>query len=170
MNNNPSYIKLFTYVPSSIYQTKELTCEEKLIAERLIALCQNKGHAWVSNKYLADMYGIREDTVSKHIRKLVKYGLIKCSYGIRNNEVKVARVIHLAEDIWGKYHNRASVNDQKDKGHSYQYNNKNNLKENNKNNIVPEWMKHPEMCESKPCTKEEQEELDNLLKEFQQYE
>lgn len=171
MNNNPSYIKLFTYVPSSIYQTKELTCEEKLIAERLIALCQNKGHAWVSNKYLADMYGIREDTVSKHIKKLEKYGFIRCSYEKKNSkEKKIRRRVYITEDLWGKYHNRNSTNNQKENGQTAEDNNKDNnkkeYKENTTQGIRPIWLKHPEMCESEPCTPEEQREMEELLKEF----
>lgn len=66
-------------MPSSIYKTKQLTPTDKLIAERIMALCKNKGYSWITNKTLADMYGIREDTVSKAIKKLEKYGLYKQS-------------------------------------------------------------------------------------------
>ena len=59
-----------------LYKTKELTSEEKLIAERITALCRQKGYSWISNKSLADMYGIREDTVSKHIKKFSCFLLI----------------------------------------------------------------------------------------------
>lgn len=36
------YISLYTIMPSSIYKTKDLTTTEKLIAERITALCKNK--------------------------------------------------------------------------------------------------------------------------------
>ena len=175
MKENP-YIALYTVVPSYIYQTKELTSEEKLIAERIIALCKKKGHAWITNKKLADMYGIREDTASKHIRKLVKYGLIKCTYGIKNNNERRSRVIYLTDNIWDKYNRLNSTNNQNINGHSNQYNNKNNNRKNNnlnngennyyKEKIIPEWMKNPDMCKSTPCTKEELKEMEDLLKEF----
>ena len=74
------YIKIYAIITSSIYRTKQLTPTEKLIVERITALCKNKEYVWITNKSLADMYGIREDTVSKSIKKLEKYGFIKCNY------------------------------------------------------------------------------------------
>ena len=73
---NDEYIRIFAIMPSEIYKTKDLTSEEKLIAERITALCKKEGYAWISNKALADMYGIRVDTVSKHIKHLIEYGYI----------------------------------------------------------------------------------------------
>lgn len=52
------YITIYAIMPSEIYSTKDLTAEEKLIAERITALCKKEGYAWISNKALADMYGI----------------------------------------------------------------------------------------------------------------
>lgn len=71
-------ILIYAIIPTEIYKTKKLTSEEKLIAERITALCRNKGYSWITNKSLATMYGIREDTVSKHIKKLERFGFIKC--------------------------------------------------------------------------------------------
>ena len=65
-----TYITIYAIMPSYIYTTKDLSSEEKLIAERITALCRQKGYSWISNKSLAQMYGIREDTVSRHIKKL----------------------------------------------------------------------------------------------------
>jgi len=65
---NDEYIRIFAIMPSEIYKTKDLTSEEKLIAERITALCKKEGYAWISNKALADMYGIRVDTVSIFIQ------------------------------------------------------------------------------------------------------
>ena len=47
------YIKIYAIMPSSIYKTKLLTPTEKLLAERITALCKNKGYAWITNKSLA---------------------------------------------------------------------------------------------------------------------
>ena len=80
------YITIYAIMPSEIYNTKDLTAEEKLVAERITALCKKEGYAWISNKALADMYGIREDTVSKHIRHLRQYGYIKCLYDIKKTK------------------------------------------------------------------------------------
>lgn len=124
---NEEFITIYAIVPSKLYKTKELTSEEKLLAERITALCKNKGHAWVTNKTLANMYGIREDTVSKHIKKLEKYGFIKCEYNW-TSETKSKRVIHLTEDIWDKYNESNSINELDD----IDYMNEHNIKDNNK--------------------------------------
>lgn len=74
------YITIFAVIPQEIYQTKELSPEDKLIAERLAYLCKKEGYSWVTNKALADMYGIKEDSVSQHITNLRNFGFIKCVY------------------------------------------------------------------------------------------
>ncbi len=96
---NKENIIIYAIIPKYIYKTKELTSEEKLIAERITYLCKKKGHSWVSNKTLADMYGIREDTVSKHIKKLKDIGFIYCFYNKdKSNHSK--RTIYLTNNIW----------------------------------------------------------------------
>lgn len=53
--------------------------------------------------------------------------------------------------------------------HNINSNNKNKYKNNNKfkyNEPIPYWMKHPEVCKSKPASLEEQKEMEELLKEF----
>ena len=101
---NDEYIRIFAIMPSEIYKTKDLTSEEKLIAERITALCKKEGYAWISNKALADMYGIRVDTVSKHIKHLIEYGYIKCIYGKNGNGNK-KRTIYLSNNTpeWIKH-------------------------------------------------------------------
>ena len=42
---NDEYIRIFAIMPSEIYKTKDLTSEEKLIAERITALCKKEGYA-----------------------------------------------------------------------------------------------------------------------------
>ena len=64
------YIVIYAVVPKYIYETKELTPEDKLIAEHIIYLCKKEGHCWITNKSLAEMYHITIDTASKHIKKL----------------------------------------------------------------------------------------------------
>ena len=64
------YLTIFAIMPKEIYKTKELSPEDKLIAERLVYLCKKEGFSWVTNKTLADMYGIKEDSVSQHITNL----------------------------------------------------------------------------------------------------
>ena len=157
------YIKIFAIMPSEIYKTKDLTSEEKLIAERITALCKKEGFAWITNKSLADMYGIREDTVSKHIKHLIEYGYIKCIYG-KNDHGNKKRTIYLSNNIWADGTIIGSTNNQTDVG----YNSKYNIKENNireyKSN-TPDWF--DKVYEKKIPTPEEQQEFEDLLKEFE---
>lgn len=168
------YIVIYAIIPSYIYNTKNLTSEEKLIAERITALCKKNGYSWISNKGLANMYGIREDTVSKHIKKLKEIGFIKCLYGKDTNN-KSTRVIYLTDNIWDKQPINASLDNQENVGHTSQYNNKYNYKNNNKSNIMNEIISydtdgvmlwHGKRCESTPCTEEEQKEMQDLLANF----
>ena len=53
-----NYIVIYAIVPKHIYETKLLTPEEKLIAERIIYLCKKEGYCWITNKKLSEMYNI----------------------------------------------------------------------------------------------------------------
>lgn len=96
------YVTIFAVIPKEIYQTKDLSPEDKLIVERLVYLCKKEGYIWVTNKALADMYGIREDSASQHITNLKNSGFIKCVYSNETHS-KSNRTIYLTEDIWAKY-------------------------------------------------------------------
>ena len=171
---NDEYITIYAIIPSYLCKTKELTSEEKLIAERITALCRKERYSWISNKSLADMYGIREDTVSKHIKKLKDIGFIKCLYNKDANN-KSNRVIYLTNNVWDKYSNYSSSNNQQDIGHISKYNNKYNYKNNSESNILNDIISydtdgvmlwHGKRCESTPCTIKEQKEMEELLSEF----
>lgn len=163
------YIKIYAIMPSSIYKTKLLTPTEKLIAERITALCKNKGYAWITNKSLADMYGIREDTVSKAIKNLEKYGYIKCHYNWQS-ETKSKRIVFLTNDIWDKCNNTTSINNQYDMdyvtNHNNNYNNKNNCNNNLSNLSKKDSYDEYPVYDDKFYLDEELEELENLLAPF----
>lgn len=164
-----NYIKIYTIMPSSIYKTKQLTPTDKLIAERITALCKNKGYSWITNKSLADMYGIREDTVSKAIKNLEKYGYIKCHYNWQS-ETKSKRMVYLTNDIWCKCNECYSINNQNDidymNYHNSNYNNKNNS--NNNLSILSKKDSYDEypVYGDKIYLNEELEELENFLAPF----
>lgn len=119
------------------------------------------------------MYGIREDTVLRHIKRLKNIGFIRCVYS-KDVLDKSKRIIYLSNNIWDKQPINSRLNSQKDIGLNAKYNNnyKNKIN-NNMNNIeLPMtfdndgtilW--HGQRCESTSCTKEEQEELKKFLKE-----
>ncbi|MBQ3475562.1 MAG: helix-turn-helix domain-containing protein [Bacilli bacterium] len=163
-------IVIYAVIPKEIYTTKLLTSGEKLIAERITSLCKKEGYCWITNKALGDMYGIREDKISKYIRNLKNYGFIKCIYR-KNDQYKSNRVIYLTNYIWDKYTGDSRLYEQESigylKGHSNKYNinysNKYNIPT-KKNLIEPEWL--GKNIEDTKASKEEQEEMENLLKDY----
>ena len=156
------YIVIYAVVPKHIYETKLLTPEEKLIAERIIYLCKKEGYCWITNKRLSEMYSITIETASRHIKKLERIGLIKCIYD--HNDKNTKRVIQLVDDIWDKWSNRDKSNNQDDIDYSVKHNNKyNNIKEYKSN--TPDWFNMD--YEKKIPTLDEQREFDELLKEFE---
>lgn len=164
-----NYIVIYAIVPKHIYETKLLTPEEKLIAERIIYLCKKEGYCWITNKKLSEMYNITIETASRHIKKLEKIGLIKCIYD--NNDKNTRRVIQLVDDLWTKWSIRDKSNNQDnidytDK-HNNKYNNRNKYKYNSDKvdkTPVPWWLN--EEIKSEPASPEEIEEMDRMIREI----
>lgn len=127
-----NYIVIYAIVPKEIYETKLLTPEEKLIAERIIYLCKKEGYCWITNKRLSKMYNITIETASRHIKKLERIGLIKCIYDYDDKNTK--RVIQLVDDIWTKWSIRDKSYNQDDIDYSVEHNNKYNKRNNYKYN------------------------------------
>ena len=163
------YIVIYAVVPKHIYETKLLTPEEKLIAERIIYLCKKEGYCWITNKRLSEMYSITIETASRHIKKLERIGLIKCIYD--HNDKNTKRVIQLVDDIWDKWSNRDKSNNQEDIDYSVKHNNKYNNRNNYKYNSdkkdkspVPWWL--DEEIEADIATPEEQAEMQRMIDEI----
>ena len=129
------YVTIFAVMPKEIYQTKDLSPEDKLIAERLVYLCKKEGYSWVTNKSLADMYGIKEDSVSQHITNLKNYGFINCVYSNETHS-KSNRTIYLTEDLWTKYRETNRFNNLDTIGSVTGHNNNYNYKNNNNEIII----------------------------------
>lgn len=171
---NEEYLTIFAIIPKEIYRTKDLSPEDKLIAERLVYLCKKEGFSWITNKALADIYGIKEDSVSQHITNLRNYGFIKCVYE-NNTHRKSNRVIYLTEDIWTKYNDTNRFNNQEATssrtGHNNNYNYKNNIKSNINNFTITYdtdgvmiW--NGKRCESVQASPEEIAEMQAMIDEI----
>ena len=164
-----NYIVIYAIVPKHIYETKLLTPEEKLIAERIIYLCKKEGYCWITNKKLSEMYNITIETASRHIKKLERIGLIKCIYD--HNDKNTRRVIQLVDDIWTNWSTRDKSNNQEDidytNKHNNKYNNRNNYKYNSDKKDktpVPWWL--DEEIEQDLATPEEQAEMQRLINDI----
>jgi len=105
------------------------------------------------------MYHITVDTASKHIRKLEKFGLIKCIYA--HNDKNTKRIIRLVDDIWNKYSIRDRLNNPDDIVYLNRHNNKYNKNEYKDNVSVPSWLN--EKVEIVSPSLEEKEEMETIL-------
>ena len=163
------YIVIYAIVPKHIYETKLLTPEEKLIAERIIYLCKKEGYCWITNKRLSQMYNITVETASRHIKKLERIGLIKCIYD--HNDKNTKRVIQLVDDIWTNWSIRSNSNNQDDIDYTIKHNNKYNKGREYKYNNdkkdkapTPWWL--GKVIEKDLATPEEQAEMERELQEI----
>lgn len=161
------YLMIIANMPTDVYSTKELTPEDKLIAERIVSLCRKKGECWITNKALAKIYGITENTVTLHIKRLKDYGLINCKYD--NNNHKTKRTIYLSTDTLDKQFVSNTSNNVEDTHQIKGHNNNYNYKDNNKV-IEPSWLnqdiKAQEWDMNNPEDVKARQELEDILAEF----
>ena len=65
----PTY---YTMLSASIRYDKRLKASEKILFSEIAFLSQKKGYCYASNRYLAKLYGVSKDTISKRIQNLKK--------------------------------------------------------------------------------------------------
>ena len=92
-------IMIYAIVDEEVYKTKELSFLDKLIFERITALCHTNKKCYATNSYFANMYGVKNNAVTVAIRKLKKLNLIKVSYE-KDNPNRSKRYIMLINDVW----------------------------------------------------------------------
>ena len=155
------YLVIFSYVPKYIYKTKKLTPEDKLIAERIIYLCKKEGFCWITNRSLSEIYNIKVETVSRHIKRLEKIGLIKCHYEKNNKNTR--RIIYLVNNVWDNYNTNGKSYNQDSINQIVNHNNNNSIKKEYKDNTSL-WF--DKTYSKKEPTLAEKKEFEELLGEF----
>lgn len=124
---------IYAIVELEVYKTKELSFLDKLIFERITALCHTNKFCYATNSYFANMYGVKNNAVTVAIRKLKKLGLIKINY-TKDSPNKSKRYICLVDDVWLKEYVGTIPSDSDNAIQGDSHNNKYNIKENN--NII----------------------------------
>ena len=75
MNNiNKSY---YAIIPANVRYDKDLSANSKLLYGEITALCNEKGYCWASNSYFANLYNVKNETISRWIGQLVRKGYIE---------------------------------------------------------------------------------------------
>ncbi|WP_439882156.1 helix-turn-helix domain-containing protein [Pontibacter sp. MBLB2868] len=79
-------------IPSEVRFNNSLLPGEKVLYGEINALCGRLGHCWPRNRYFAQLYGKSTKTISRWLKKLEQFGLIKMTV---NREMYDRREIHL---------------------------------------------------------------------------
>lgn len=160
----------FIMKPRILFNDKNLSRTDTDLLSLIISLALNNDYCYANNKYLAKYINTSIRTISESLSKLKKYNyiIVKNDNGKRkiylNNEKIPTKIVDDVADFCSNKvaescdHNINSKN-------KIEYN---KIKKFKREGIIPEWMKNPDLCKSKPMTEEEQKEFDKQVKELQE--
>ena len=77
MNENPSYYAILT---ADVRYSKDLKPMEKILYSEITALANMNGVCYATNKYFANLFDTSEETVSRWISNLRKYGFLMLKF------------------------------------------------------------------------------------------
>lgn len=156
-------------IPRILFRDKNLSKTDICLLSLIISLTFKKQYCYASNEYLADAINVSERTITAHFQKLRLTNYINIKYASINRRIYLnneLELVNYSTDIEENCNDVVEENCYHNIKNKYKNNNKNNIKDFKRTIDVPKWMKDPNMCKSIPCSKEEQEELENMLKEF----
>ena len=97
MEDKPNY---YAIIPADIRYDNTIKDKAKFLYAEITALCNKDGYCFASNKYFADLYGVRKETISRLLNQLKNRGYIdiKIEYDENTKEIK-RRLIYLLTKI-----------------------------------------------------------------------
>lgn len=163
----------FIITPRILFSDKNLSRTDIDILSLIISLTFKYGYCYACNDKLAKYVNTSIRTISDSLSKLRKlnYIIVKSEYKKRRIYINQEKIpMKSANDVATKCDNIAENRSEKVAETCY-YNinnkNKNNYKSNYKKNaVLPKWIENPNLCEPKPATPVEQNEMEELLREF----
>ncbi len=148
--------------PRILFRDKNLSRTDNDVLSLIISLALNKGYCYATNDYLREYINSSDRTINYSLSKLKKL-----DYIIVKHENSKRRIYLNMEKIPTKVADEGAENCSNDSAGSCTHNINNKYKKNNKRNeIIPYWMEHPEVCVSIPLNEEEQKEMDELMKGY----
>lgn len=143
-----------------LFRDKKFSRTENDVLSLIISLALNKGYCYATNDYLKEYINSSVRTINYSLSKLSKVNCIIIRYvnSKRRIFLNMEKIPTKVVDEGAESFNKRSASSCT---HNINNNNKYKIKKRNEN--IPEWMKHPEMCVSIPLSEEEQKEMDELV-------
>ena len=152
----------FIITPRILFRDKNLSRTDIDLLSLIISLALNKGYCYATNDYLKNYINSSVRTIIYSLSKLknLNYITVKYENGKRKIYLNIEKIPTKVAEESAKNCNISSAS-------SCTHNiNSNKYKKNNSKEIIPDWIKHPEMCVSIPLSEEEQKEMDELMKDY----
>ena len=156
-------------LPESVLGDNRLTYFERLLLIELVSLCKKNGYCWPTNRYFMNKFNCTKPTVSKSISSLSKYGYIdiEINNSEPNNSKRIIRLSEVLKKRIMSIQGNINTSVQNNFNHDNKYNKKKDIIDKIyyvDENGIEYW--HGIPIESSVATIEEQEEMENLLKDF----
>ena len=159
-------------IPLEVGLDKSLKPQDKLLYAQLLSLSKQRGYCFATNYYLSKLNNdVCKRTIINSLYNLKKNNYIKVEIDRKENNNSKRKIFIVNQNVFKN--NSSSIdknyNTSKEK---YYIHNKDNSKKNNLINSIISYdtdgvmLWHGVRCESKECSKEEQEELNAILAEF----
>lgn len=95
--NEENQVSYYSVIPATVRYDERLKANEKLLYGEITALSNKNGYCYAQNRYFANLYKVNNETVSRWLSNLQKYGYI--SIDIQRSEKKeiIARNIYIVD-------------------------------------------------------------------------
>lgn len=106
-----SQIGYYIAIPTKVVLDTKLSPNAKLLFGIIAGLCNQRGYCWATNKFISEIIGVHELTISRMLKELIKFG-----YVIRFEEIvngTTQRRLKIDENIKEGYTNESSMGYQK---------------------------------------------------------
>jgi len=87
--DKPGY---YAVIPANVRYDKELSAQSKLIYAEISSLVNAKGYCWATNQYIAEMYGLTKESISRCISQLEKNGYISTQIIKKDKQITERRI------------------------------------------------------------------------------
>lgn len=87
--SKPSF---YAVIPASVRYDPSLSSSEKLFYAEITAMAEQQGYCWASNSYFADLYDVKNPTISMWVKNLKKQNHIVVEYQREGKQIKSRRI------------------------------------------------------------------------------